>query len=103
MVDSKCQGSREAVVAGLGAQRHPARLGFTIAAIALAVPWMAKYGSMVLMPVMLGAIYTFLCRGNPELAIMPATLLVLLAFVFWEHTAARQRYHGRRARMSARL
>jgi len=57
-----------------------------VGAIALAMPWMAKYGAVVLMPVVLGAIYTFLFRGNPYLALVPAALLGLLGFVFWEHT-----------------
>ncbi|HVW29726.1 MAG TPA: DoxX family protein [Polyangiaceae bacterium] len=72
-----------------------------VAAIALAVPWMAKYGALVLMPIMLGAAYTLLFRGDPYWVVLPLALFGLLAFVFWEHTEAH--FRGlRRARADAR-
>lgn len=72
-----------------------------VAAVALAVPWMAKYGALVLMPIMLGAAYTHLFRGHPYWVVLPLALFGLLAFVFWEHTEAHFQAL-RRARADAR-
>lgn len=62
-----------------------------IAAVALAFPSISKVGALLMMPVMLGAIYTHLFRGVPSLAVVPALLLVPLVFVYWEQSALRER------------
>ena len=62
-----------------------------VAAVALMVPAVAKVAALVLVPVMAGAIYTLLFNGHPAFALAPAALLCMLVYVYWEHSAVRER------------
>lgn len=61
-----------------------------VASVALVIPRIATIGASVLIPVMMGAIYTLLYRGPVLLAIVPLVVMLLLVFIGWERSATRR-------------
>lgn len=61
-----------------------------VASVALVIPRIATVGASVLVPVMMGAIYTFLLRGPVLLSIVPLIFMLLLVFIAWERSGTRR-------------
>ncbi len=55
-----------------------------IGGVWLVIPRLARFGALLLTPIALGAVYTFLARGQPILVLVPLAALGLLAFVAWK-------------------
>lgn len=84
------------VVAEYASWNYPAVLRWSVglfelvASVALVIPRIATIAAIALIPVMMGAVYTFLFRGPVLVAIVPLIFMLLLVFIAWDRSATRR-------------